>query len=245
MRKPRCVTLADTGIFHKYWRGHNRSRVLATDDEKCAYLRSLCETLDGKIRPFVQWHSFCIMSNHPHEVGAVTGNPKKRITRQRAISRLGNWMRNAHARYGRFYNRKHNRIGAVAAGRPQTQPLKSERDVLKAMFYSDANPVKAGLASHPIRYRWSSARFYCTGETDEFTQHLTPPAAFLALGRTPRQRGRRYLRLLNAYLRQNGLLKDICPDGETADPFVSMGIDFAIREALARAGNIRGRPPDH
>jgi putative transposase len=244
MRKTRQQTLADTGIFHKFWLGHNRSRVLNTDDEKRAYLRALRDTHDKKIAPFVQWHSFCIMSNHPHEVGAAPGNPKRRITRRRAIEKLGNWMRSAHSCYGRFYNAKHKRMGAVAAGRPKTEQLKSDRDVLKAMFYGDANPVKARLASHPIKYRWSSAKFYCTGETNEFTKHLNEPTAYTALGRTPKQRQRCYMKLLNHYLRLEGLLKDVCPDeGESIALPESMPIDLAIQELMAGANNIRGRPP--
>ena len=244
MRRTRQETLADTGIFHKFWMGHNRASVFATDDEKRAYLNALCITRNKKIVGVVDWFSYCIMSNHPHEVGAASGDPAKRISRKTAITRFGDWMRNAHSRFGRFYNDKHKREGAVASGRPKTSLLKSDRAVLRAMFYGDANPVRARMASHPIKYKWSSAKFYCIGETNEFTQHLTEPAAYTALGRTPKQRQFRYLRLLNHYLRLEGLLKDVCPDeGDSIALPESMCIDRAIQELMAGANNIRGRPP--
>lgn len=241
MRKPRSVTLADTGLFHKMWLGHNRDTVLKTVDEKQQYLRNLCDTYTDKIAPHVQWYSYCVMNNHPHETGSALGSPQEGITRQEAIHTFGNWMRNAHSRFGTFYNTKHRRRGAVNCGRAKTEPIKSDIAVLKVMFYADANPVRGKTVQHPTRYRWSSCNYYCTGEHNEFTPFLTPPPAYLALGKTAEKRRARYRSLLDAYLRMNGLLDD-APSEEVAALSDAVNMDVAIAEVLASANRIRGGP---
>jgi hypothetical protein len=76
------------------------------------------------------------------------------------------------------------------------------------MFYGDANPVRAGIVCHPKNYRWSSYQFYAYGKTDGVSKHLTPPPAYLALGRTAKVRQRKYREQCDAYLRRAGLLDD-------------------------------------
>lgn len=44
MRQSRQLQLADTGIFHKFFRGHNGEHIFATVVEKTKYLQYLCET---------------------------------------------------------------------------------------------------------------------------------------------------------------------------------------------------------
>ena len=41
MRQARRDTIRTTGIFHKMWRGHNRERVLESDEDKNANEKSL------------------------------------------------------------------------------------------------------------------------------------------------------------------------------------------------------------
>ena len=150
-------------------------------------------------------------------------------------------MRNAHSRFGAFYNRSHNRRGAVNSGRPKTVPIQSDAAVLKVMFYADANPVRARRVRHPTRYRWSSCNYYCTGKHNEFTRSLTPPPAYLALGKNARERRARYRSLLDAYLRAQGLLDD-APSEEVRALDAMMNIDAAIEEILALANRTRGGP---
>ncbi|MCP4544447.1 MAG: hypothetical protein GY832_45630, partial [Chloroflexi bacterium] len=187
MRRARRDSIGVTGIIHKMWRGHNREPVLETDVEKAAYLRNLGNTFTDGIKKQVHWYSYCLMSNHTHEGNRVLGVDTKFGLRA-GIRTLGNWMRNGHSRFGAEYNRRHKRQGKVAYDRPKTIEVKDEESILRVMFYGDANPVRAGLVSHPSRYRHSSHRFYAYGETNEHTVHLTLPPAYLALGDTPKKR---------------------------------------------------------
>jgi putative transposase len=241
MRKTRAATLADTGLFHKMWQGHNREAVLNTIDEKRSYLKYLCDGYSDKIAPLVKWYSYCVMNNHPHETGSALGDPCAKIPRRDAIGRLGDWMRNAHSRFGAYYNRKHGRGGAVNNGRPKTAPIKSDMAVLNVMFYADANPVRGGIVRHPTRYPWSSCNYYCTGEHNEVTRSLTPPPAYIALGKTAGDRRSRYRSLLDAYLRMQGLLDD-APSEEVAALSDAVSMEVAIAEVMALANRTRGGP---
>lgn len=215
MRRPRKQTICTTGIFHKIWRGHNLGPVLADDTDKAAYLQQLGDTLADDLGKRVQWHSYCLMNTHPHETGRVCRDANGEI--EQSIDALGNWMRNAHSRFAQQYNRRHGRRGAVACERPKTKEVDDEKGLLTVMFYGDANPVRAGIVRHPKSYRWSSYQYYAQGKRDAVSQHLTPPPAYQALGRTARERQRKYRELCDAYLRAAGLLDD-APEIDVEDP---------------------------
>jgi putative transposase len=208
MRIPRRQSLHLSGIFHKMWRGHNREHVLESNEDKIAYLDCLALTLTEAITPFVAWHSYCLMGNHPHETGRLD------FARGHAdcLNVFGNWMRNAHSRFGAGYNRRHNRQGKVAYDRPKTKEVDAKGGLLEVMFYGDANPVKAGMVSHPSRYRFSSYAYYAYGRKNRFTEKLTPPPEYLALGNSPEERQRRYRERCDAYLREHGLIADRPPE---------------------------------
>jgi len=206
MRKPRFLSIGVTGLFHKIWRGHNREFVLQSNLEKHHYLNALLNTFSDNIKQNVKLHGYCLMGNHSHEVGRTIPDTENSL--KKAIATLGDWMRNAHSRFGAGYNRRHNRQGKVAYDRPKTSEIENEWEVLKVMFYCDANPVRAGLVSHPSRYRHSSHSFYAYGKKSRYTELLIPPEAYMALGKTAEERRKKYRQLCDWYLRQQGLIQD-------------------------------------
>lgn len=219
MRKPRKKTINNTGLFHKMWRGHNREPVLEDIDDKIAYCNHLKDTQTEQIKEKVTAFSICIMSNHVHETGAAL--PDEQGSFDDSIYMLGNWMRNAHSRFGAQFNRKHNRQGKVAYDRPKTTEIDSDEGVLEVMFYGDANPVRAGMVSHPSRFEYSSYRFYALGERSALTAHLEHPPAYRALGRTAEERRQRYRELCDQYLRKAGLIDDRPLEDGEEQPVVS------------------------
>ena len=207
-----------TGIFHKTWRGHNREFVLDESLEKCEYLSRLAAAINDETRQKVKWHSFCLMGNHTHEAGSVVfdENEGNFIS---GIKELGNWMRRGHASFGAGYNARHNRQGKVAYDRPATREVQDDTHLLKVMFYGDANPVRAGMVSHPSKYPFSTWHFYAYGKKSQHTKHLTAPKAYLALGKTPKARQKKYRSLCDAYLRAAGLINDQ-GTSEMESPFI-------------------------
>lgn len=146
-------------------------------------------------------YGYCIMSNHVHENGKMGTE----------LSNFSNHMRRAHGRFGMSYNRRHGRLGKVAHDRPRTKQIEDDEALMRCMFYSDCNPVRAGLIKHPGDIRWkglSSCRYYTKGEKSEYSQMLTQPDWYLKLGKTSKQRQSRYSSMLDKYLEECGLKQD-------------------------------------
>jgi putative transposase len=239
VRKPRRETINDTGLFHKMWRGHNREPVFEDPDDKLSYVRSLGKTYTPEIRERVEWYSICLMTNHTHECGRAKLVPDAGA----GIEPLSHWMRNAHSRFGAAFNRKHHRQGKVAYDRPKTTEVEDAEAVLQVMFYGDANPVRAGMVSHPSRYRYSSYGLYACGTRSELTEDLTPPPAYLALGDTAEERQRRYRELCDLYLRKQGLINDR-PDEDVAEPLATDGLETgSARPGIDPQVGRHPRPP--
>lgn len=191
------------------WRGHNREHVLNSHDEKSMYLKCLQDSYSDDIRRHVQLHAMAIMGNHPHELGRVLKSRSGQL--DKGIRTLSRWMRKAHGRYGLWYNRKHRRQGKVAYDRPKTIEVEPGPGVLRTMLYLDLNPVRAGLVRHPSRYAYSTHRYYAFGEKNALCKGLTPPEEYIALGKTPAERQRKYRSICDAYMRELGLIDD-APD---------------------------------
>lgn len=127
------------------------------------------------------------------------------------VSKFSDHMRRAHGKFGIDYNKRHDRIGKVAHGRPKTLQVENDEELKNLMFYIDCNPVRAGLTKHPTDIRWkeySSCRFYCFGERNSYNDMLTLPDWYKKLGKTARQRQRKYRSMLDKYLVSKGMKHD-------------------------------------
>lgn len=84
--------------------------------------------------------------------GQILSKSGKFVT---GIKEFENWMQQAHFRLGARYNKRHGMQGKVAYDCPQTSEIENKANLLRVMFYADANPVRAGMVSHPpnIRFR--------------------------------------------------------------------------------------------
>lgn len=144
----------------------------------------------------------------------------------------GNWMRAAHFAFGSWYNKRNNREGKVAYDRPKTVPVVSDEQLLTLMAYIDANPVRAGLVKHPSQYEFSSHNFYARGDKNEFTEALDVPTAYLELGKTPKQRQKRYRQHIDIYLRDAGLINDEPVGSHEAMPVVAADTNGWTQECV-------------
>lgn len=95
------------------------------------------------------------MTNHVHFIAIPDG-----------LSSLARAFGEAHRRYTRMRNFQEGVRGYLFQGRFGSCVL-DERHLIAAVRYVERNPVKAGIASHPRDYQWSSAPFHLgTSETD-------------------------------------------------------------------------------
>ena len=202
MRIPRKHTLEPSTPFHKIWRCHNREFLLQSHAEKHAYLKCLSDDYKKNCskEDFVIY-SYNVMANHAHEADEIRGTVKS----------YSEHMRRAHGLFGLKFNKRHKRLGKVAHDRPKTLKVQNDERLKNLMFYIDCNPVPAGVTSHPTDIRWkefSSCRFYAYGEKNSYTDMLTMPKWYMELGRTPKERQRRYRSMLDRYMIEHGLKRD-------------------------------------
>ena len=202
MRAPRNKILVKGCAFHKVWRCHDRQWLLKSHSEKHAYLKSLYDDYKKKrCKDDFVMYGYTMMSNHAHEADAITGEVKP----------FSDHMRRAHGLFGLMYNRRHKRLGKVAHGRPKTLRVENDEELKNLMFYIDCNPVRAGIIKNPTNILWkefSSCRFYCFGEKNSYSDMLTHPNWYKKLGKTARQRQRKYRSMLDKYLVNRGMKRD-------------------------------------
>lgn len=174
---PRRHRIAVPGYpHHIVQRGHNRQAVFVTNDDRLAYLATLCEF---RRELGLQVHGYCLMTNHVH----LILNPGNDATN------LGKLMKRLAGRHTRRVNRLERRTGTAWEGRFKCSPIESDSYLLACARYVDLNPVRARIVERPEDYPWSSYRAR-TGLSD--CSWLDPDPCFLALASTSEQRQRHY-----------------------------------------------------
>lgn len=199
MRIPRSIQLFEAnGFVHKFWRCHNKERYLAKDEFKALYLDCTKKILEKPaFKEHVSISSYCAMDNHFHQMMSYSENS----------SWLSGFMRQVHSRFGSIYNRRNKRSGKVAEGRPKTPLIENGEHLARVQFYIEANPVAAGKMTLGMlkKYKYSSYRFYAFGVRDRYTEMITIPSWYVALGKTPKERQQKYRKLFVAYLKDKGI----------------------------------------
>ncbi|EKE00702.1 MAG: hypothetical protein ACD_21C00286G0002 [uncultured bacterium] len=126
-------------------RGAARVKTFHNDNDYQAFI-SLFLQLHRRYR--FEIHAYCLMPNHYH------------LLIRTPLPNLSIGMRHLNSLYTRHYNQKYKRDGALFRGRYKATLVDAENYLLRVSRYIHLNPVKARLAKHPNKYRWSSYRFY-------------------------------------------------------------------------------------
>jgi len=97
-------------------------------------------------------HGYCLMTNHYHLIlETPEGN----------LSRAMPWL---NVSYATYYNCRHRYVGHLFQGRFKAV-LVDAGEYLEALSrYVHLNPVRAGMASYPWDYAWSSCRYFTTSQ---------------------------------------------------------------------------------
>jgi len=202
MRLPRKLIVGPGSSIHKIWRCHNREFLLQSHRDKRAYLQAIhddflqrCSQDDFAIQ------SYCIMSNHAHEKDKI----------KQDLASFSRHMQRAHGLFGLHYNKRHRRLGKIAHDRPKTLLIENDEEDMRCTFYIDCNPVRAGIIKHPTDVLWkdlSSCRYYAYGKKNQYDDMIEFPQWYQRLGKTARQRQRKYRSLLDKYLVEEGLKRN-------------------------------------
>jgi putative transposase len=197
MRIKRSLLLwPETANVHLYWRCHNREFYLNDDKAKDLYMKCVNDSLEYKKQgENCHIHAYCVMNNHFHQSVTYTGGSNN----------LSRFMRYAHGLFGARYNRSKDRSGKVAEGRPKTPRVQNDYHAMRLHFYIEANPIRAKFRTleNLKHYTYSSYGFYAYGIRTQFTYRLTIPAWYTNLGKTARERQRKYRKLFVAYLKES------------------------------------------
>jgi len=137
-------------------RGNARCRIFEDDEDRQMYLRLLGRTVDR-----FDWRclSYCLMDNHVH-VLLMTPN-----------ANLSRGMQQLGSMYAQSFNRRHERVGHLFAGRYGARLVQQDAHLLAVFRYIARNPVAAEMCNDPAAWSWSAHRAL-TGEV--------PAPAFLA-----------------------------------------------------------------
>lgn len=100
--------------------------------------------------------SHCLMSNHAHL------NPRA------DSEQLSEYMFRSGKGFADFHNRKYRMTGHAFEQSYWAQPIASPFLLTRVTRYIHLNPIRAGLATRPEDYRWSSCRQYFTGQPGPF-----------------------------------------------------------------------------
>jgi putative transposase len=170
MPRPPRLVVPDIAM-HVRQRGNDGQACFRHESDRLVYLLSLHE-LCGKARCAL--HAYCLMTNHVH----LLLTPPD----ERACATL---MRDLGQRYVQYFNRRYRRTGTLWEGRYRSCLVDSREYVLGCYRYIELNPVRAGIASSPTGYRWSS---YCANIGAGENKLLTPHPEYLALADRPDRR---------------------------------------------------------
>ena len=131
------------GLYHVTARGNARHELFADDADCERFLGVLAAALS---RYRLLCHAYCLMGNHYH---LLLETPEANLSRA---------MRQLNGVYAQHFNRRHQRPGHVTEGRFHAQIVDRDAYFHEVCRYIVLNPVRAGLASHPRHWRWSSYR---------------------------------------------------------------------------------------
>lgn len=131
-------------------------------------------------------HAYVLMPSHLH----LLLTPAERDGPARLLQALVRC-------YDEYLDRRYARRGTLGESDLRVAALHSDRDFLACCRHIELNPVRAGIVSEPVAYRWSSFRANGLGARDAV---LTPHPIYLALGESKADRQRAYRALFERRL---------------------------------------------
>lgn len=149
----RIETFLPDDMYHIYNRGVNKQPIFYSQRNYLYFLNLMQGHLIHKARVF----AYCLMPNHFHiAVKIVTSDFVQKGLQRLLMS------------YAKAINIDQNRVGPLFQGRFQCNLIGDENQLLDCIKYIHLNPVKAGLASSPALWQYSSYREYLSGNKNSY-----------------------------------------------------------------------------
>jgi putative transposase len=219
-RHPRLIV---PGVaVHIVQRGVDRQACFREEADQFVYL-SLLRAVLKKLHCAL--HAYCLMTNHVHLLATPSDGTTCAIL-----------MRELGRRYVPYFNGRYGRSGTLWEGRFRSCLVESREYVLACYRYIERNPVRAGMASSPSAYPWSSYRAN-SGQAEDGS--LTEHPEYLALALDPPGRRDAYRRFCEGN-EDPGFVSAMRSATNGGFPLVG----DALRSRLATTGSriARGKP---
>lgn len=139
-RNPR--NYINTSFFHVITQGINKSYIFNQEEDIKYYIKimySLSKEQNVKIL------AYCIMNNHAHM-----------LIEAKEINELSKYMQRLGTKYGKYYNKKYNRVGYVFRDRFKSEGIYNEEHLYNCIKYIYNNPVAAGICEKAKDYPYSN-----------------------------------------------------------------------------------------
>jgi putative transposase len=172
-RPPRIIQPGQP--LHIMQRGNNRCITFANPRE-FGFYQSLLFRAAADAQCAI--HAFVLMSNHVHL-----------LTTPASATGPACMMKVVSETYAKYYNGLHGRTGTLWEGRYRSITVDSDGYFFSCSRYIELNPLRAGLAGSPSRYRWSS--YHQNAGPEQKTLVAAHPL-YTKLGRTEAERRRAY-----------------------------------------------------
>lgn len=165
---------------HVIQRGNNKGRIFYAAHDSALFL----EWLTNAAAVYgLAVHAYVLMTNHIHLLATVGTRDS-----------LARTMQSVGIRYTRYVNATQNRTGTLWEGRYKSCVIDRDDYLLACARYIEMNPVRAGMATTPDVYRWSSYRANALGREDAL---VTPHPLYDNMGATPTARQEAYQALFD------------------------------------------------
>lgn len=129
-------------IYHVTIRGVGRQIIFEDDCDR----RRLKSLLESKCQDQgVQVYAWCFMDNHVH------------LLLHAPIADISKMMQRAQGAYAKYFNKRHDRVGALFQNRFFSVPIETNEQLMSTVSYIHRNPLELGAG---LGYRWSSYREY-------------------------------------------------------------------------------------
>jgi len=133
-------------LSHLTQRAAGADMLFHEDDDYLEFLRRMKDVAENY---HLEILSFVCMPNHVH------------IQVNQSENNLPDAMRELFSRFARRQNLKYQRKGHLFGGPYRQAVCFDALYALSVSLYIHLNPVRAGLAKDPRKYRWSSCSLYC------------------------------------------------------------------------------------
>lgn len=142
-RRPR--EKSQSGVYHIMWRGVNRQEIFHDDGDRKKYMYILEKY---KTQSQMKMYAWCLMNNHVH------------LLIKEGHEDISSTMKRIGVSYAMYYNWKYQTTGHLFQGRFRSEKVETLPYLQTVIRYIHQNPVKAGMASSPENWKWSSYTEY-------------------------------------------------------------------------------------